>query len=137
MARAFVDTNVAVYAVDRRDARKQAIAQRLLRDLLNRGDVVISSQVLAEFAHTALRKLAMAPEIVQQQMRMLASGEVVLPTADLLCSAVDIQTRYSISFWDACIVQAAVVSGCDVLYSEDLNPGQWYDRVQVVNPFAE
>ncbi len=44
--------------------------------------------------------------------------------------------RHRISFWDAMIVQSAAQLGRDALYSEDLNSGQGYDGVLVVDPFA-
>ena len=43
--------------------------------------------------------------------------------------------RYRLSYWDAAITVAARRLGCDILYSEDLNHGQDYDGVKVVNPF--
>ncbi len=44
---AFVDTNVVVYAHDRRDVRKQARAIRLLEQHAREGTLTISTQVLA------------------------------------------------------------------------------------------
>jgi predicted nucleic acid-binding protein len=41
-----------------------------------------------------------------------------------------------ISYWDAAIIAAARQMGCQTLYTEDLNPGQIYDGVTVINPFA-
>jgi predicted nucleic acid-binding protein len=38
-------------------------------------------------------------------------------------------------FYDAAILAAAQQLGCQTLYSEDLNHGQTYDTVQVINPF--
>jgi len=35
------------------------------------------------------------------------------------------------------IVQAAIDSGASILYSEDLQTGQTFGPVRVVNPFAE
>ena len=37
--------------------------------------------------------------------------------------------------YDALIVAAAELAGCDVLYTEDLNHGQRIGRVVVRNPF--
>ncbi len=45
--------------------------------------------------------------------------------------------RAGISFWDAMIVHSAATLGCEILYSEDLNAGQSYDGVRVVNPFID
>jgi predicted nucleic acid-binding protein len=49
---------------------------------------------------------------------------------------VDTNVRHQISYWDAAIIAAAKQTGCQTLYSEDLNAGQAYDGVTVVNPFA-
>ena len=51
--------------------------------------------------------------------------------------AVDAAHRHQLSFWDALVVVAAVKGGASVIYSEDLNHGQRYGAVQVLNPFLE
>jgi predicted nucleic acid-binding protein len=33
------------------------------------------------------------------------------------------------------VIQAAIQAGCDRLYSEDMNAGQRFDSVVIVNPF--
>jgi len=50
--------------------------------------------------------------------------------------AVELRQRFQISYWDAAIIAAAKQMGCPTLYSEDLNAGQEYDGVTVVNPFG-
>jgi len=35
------------------------------------------------------------------------------------------------------IIQGAESAGCEVLYSEDLSPGQEHEGVPVVNPFLD
>jgi predicted nucleic acid-binding protein len=62
------------------------------------------------------------------------SWEVVVNSADSILEALAIELRYSISFWDALIVQAAGISGATVVYSEDLADGQIYGSLRVVNP---
>ncbi|MBV8780443.1 MAG: PIN domain-containing protein [Phycisphaerae bacterium] len=57
-------------------------------------------------------------------------------TRELVLSAVRLGHRYQISYWDAAIIAAAKEMGCAMLYSEDLNPGQTYGDVIIVNPFA-
>jgi predicted nucleic acid-binding protein len=49
---------------------------------------------------------------------------------------IEISRRNLISFWDALIIESAVKLKCDVVFSEDLNPGQTYEGVKIVNPFA-
>ncbi|MDH3404718.1 MAG: VapC toxin family PIN domain ribonuclease, partial [Acidobacteriota bacterium] len=46
-----------------------------------------------------------------------------------------LQDRFALSFWDALIVSAARVSGCRMLLTEDLQNGQRFEELEVVNPF--
>ena len=50
--------------------------------------------------------------------------------------AVEQSAKYKISYWDAAILVAAEALGARTVYSEDLNDGQPYGRVRVVNPFS-
>jgi len=43
--------------------------------------------------------------------------------------------RFAISYWDGAILAAAAALGAHTVYSEDLNDGQLYGLVRVVNPF--
>ena len=60
--------------------------------------------------------------------------QVVVNGGESILEALDLESRYRISFWDALVVQAAQASGAEVLYSEDLSDGQIYGSVRVVNP---
>jgi predicted nucleic acid-binding protein len=51
-------------------------------------------------------------------------------------AGVALRRRYRVSHWDATIIAAAQSLGCKTLYSEDLNHGQIFDGVQIVNPFV-
>ncbi len=137
MPRVFLDTNVPLYALDPRDEPKRDVAERLLAEVLNAGELVVSSQVLVEFANAALIKLRLPERAVRRQVELLGSVHVIHLDAPVVVAAVDARRRYQISFWDACILAAAESAGCVTVYSEDLNSGQWYGSVQVVNPFAD
>lgn len=54
----------------------------------------------------------------------------------LVRTAIARSERYAISYWDAAIVAAAEALGAHTVYSEDLNDGQHYGQVRVVNPFS-
>ncbi len=66
----------------------------------------------------------------------VAEWKIHAPDARDVLAAIRFHSRHRISFWDAMIVQSATQLGCDVLYSADLNAGQRYDGVLVVDPFA-
>jgi predicted nucleic acid-binding protein len=65
----------------------------------------------------------------------LAHWRLHAPEAGDLLQAIDLQQTYQLAFWDAMVVQSAANLGCKQLLSEDLNHGQVYGNVQVINPF--
>lgn len=134
----FVDTNILIYAEDRDALAKHEVARELVIQLWEKREGVVSVQVLQELYVNVTRKLkkpvtsAKALEIIREYL----TWTVVDNTGALLTSAIVLQQRTRLSFWDSLIVQAAIDGGCDRLYSEDLNPGQRFGEVVVINPFA-
>lgn len=130
----FIDTNIIVYANDRRDPSKQARALQVVSEAILSGTGVISIQVLQEYANTALNKLKQERMIVLNQLALLNQLNVVEPTPQMVARAVELTGIFPLSFWDASIVAAAETAGCQKLLSEDLNSGQYYGLVRIVNP---
>jgi predicted nucleic acid-binding protein len=99
---------------------------------------VLSVQVLQELYVTLTRKLRrpMPPARAAEIVREYRAWRVIDNDGELLVAAMTLQQKASISFWDALVVEAAAVAGCDRLYSEDLNPRQRFGSVEIVNPFA-
>ena len=133
----FIDTNIIVYANDSRDNKKQIVAIELIKKLMKKGNAVISTQVLGEYAHVALDKLNQKPEIIIRQLKILENFEVVRQSPDIVTRGVELKVLYKINYWDACIIAAAEISKCNVLLSEDLNPGQFYSGIKTINPFID
>jgi predicted nucleic acid-binding protein len=133
----FIDTNVLVYAWDPGNTRKQRVARELVRKALE-GDIIVSTQVLAEFAATLLHKMAPAarPEDVTSALDALGPIRTVVPDAEMVRRAVEARAQYGIHFHDGMIVAAAERGGCQRIWSEDLNAGQAYFGIVVANPFA-
>ena len=135
----FLDTNVLVYAHDSSAGLKQQQAQNLLQQLWESRTGCLSIQVLQEFYVVATQKVAqpLESEAAARIISDLAYWRIHAPKAKDVLGAIDLQRRYQLSFWDAMIVCSAAELGCEVIWSEDLNPGQIYDRVQMRNPFEK
>jgi predicted nucleic acid-binding protein len=133
----FLDTNVLVYAYDPGDPHKQHLAQALVERALA-GDIVVSTQVLAEFAATLLHKMkpAARPQDVAAVLDVLGPIHVIVPDADVVRRAVQARAEYGVHFYDGMIVAAAERGGCRRIWSEDLNAGQEYFGIVVANPFG-
>jgi predicted nucleic acid-binding protein len=131
----FIDTNVFVYFVDRRDMRKQTIARSLIASALGSQQYSITWQVLNEFGNVALSKLAMTEDEVCIYVSRFRNIRMQMPKPEWTERALMIRKQYGIQFYDALIVAAAEASGCDEILTEDLNDGQVYCGVKAVNPF--
>ena len=53
----------------------------------------------------------------------------------LVKTAIEISQRFSLDYWDSAILAAAERLGAEIVYTEDLNHGQSYGSVRVINPF--
>ncbi len=133
--RRFLDTNVLLYADDLDAGEKRDRAQQILRDTLSSGEGVVSTQVLQEFFVISTRKLGTEAATTRRKIELLARMDVVRIDLGLILSAIDLHRLHSFSFWDALIVRAAVLGGCSILLSEDLQHGQLIDGVRIENPF--
>jgi predicted nucleic acid-binding protein len=133
--RAFVDTNVLVYAVDDADPLKRDRAREVLDGSADQ--LVLSAQVLSEFYVVVTRKLAEPlPETdAADAVRALARLPIVVADGELVMTAVALSRQTQISFWDAQIIAAAAVAGCDRVLTEDLSHGAELASVRVENPF--
>jgi predicted nucleic acid-binding protein len=130
--KAFFDTNILVYSATSDTRKKQAIG------CLDRGGLV-SVQVLNEFVNVAQRKLRHDWPLIERALRLFRTSldEVVPLTLDTHSSAVNIARDHNIAFYDALIVASAIESGCDTLFSEDLQHGRRFGSLVIVNPFLQ
>lgn len=133
----FLDTNVLVYAASA--SRNEAAKRQRALQLVQESDFGLSAQVLQEFYVTVTRKMKrpMAPELAVALMDEYRVFPTVPTDYPLVVSAGELSVKYGISYWDAAIIAAAQVLEADTLYTEDLNHGQRYETVRVVNPFRE
>ena len=133
--RVFFDTNIIVYSHDRDDIRKRDIASELLFHALKKRRGVISAQVLGETFVTLVKKYHRDPDEAANEIRQLTQFRVVDLTATLVLRGLEIKAQFGLSYWDSLIIAAAERDSCKVVFSEDLNDGQTYGSVLVINPF--
>ena len=131
MAKVFIDSNVLLYLLSK-DAKKADAAEAALR-----AGGVISVQVLNEIANVALRKIGMSwvetNQFLASVRSLCAVQSLTVETHD---RGRDVAERYGLSVYDAMIVAAALLAGCTVLYSEDMQDGLVVDKqLRIANPF--
>ena len=135
-AEVFVDTNVLLYTIDEDPASNQK--RERARQLLLSERWGWSIQVAAEFfvnATSPKRPFRLASADAAAFVETWLSYPTLPLTPELMRDAIAFHQRFHLSYWDAAIIAAARQMGCRIVYSEDLNDGQNYDGVRVVNPF--
>jgi predicted nucleic acid-binding protein len=137
--RRFVDTNLFVYAHDTSAGRRREIARDLISGLWRSRSGCASVQVLQELFVNLTRKVPkpLPAGEVASLVEDISAWTIHSPGPGDVLSAIELHERAGVSFWDAMILTSARTLGCRTLYSEDLNAGQTYDGVRVVNPIEE
>lgn len=136
--RVFIDTNLWAYRLDRREPDKSEFVGNWLRELALENEIVISTQVLIELRSVLTRKLkpALSWHDTRATLEALAEFEVVPANTGLVLDAHELSRARKLSWFDALIVEAAIRSGCERLYSEDLGHEQMIEELKVENPFC-
>lgn len=135
--RVFIDTNLWAYRLDQREPEKSRHISCWLADITQDHEVVISTQVLIELRSVATRKLqpALSDRQISELLEALSGFEVVSADATLVLDAHQLAITEQLSWFDALIIEAAIRSRCDVLFSEDLSHGRRISGLRLINPF--
>jgi len=128
----FLDTNILLYLLSD-ESHKADRAEEVVA-----AGGVISVQVLNEFVAVASRKLHMPWAEIREVLGVVRQVCRVEPlTLETHDRGVVVVQRYGFALYDSMIVAAALLAGCETLYSEDLQHGQRIDdQLTVINPFA-
>ena len=135
MSKIFIDTNILVYTLDQKNLEKQDKARKIVKKVVESHQAVISTQVIQEFYVVASNKLKADPIVVKNIIHNFHNVEIVNNDLDLIEQAIDIGILSQLSFWDSLIIAAAEKANCEYVLSEDLNSGQNYRGIKVLNPF--
>jgi len=132
-ARAFVDTNVIVYAFTNDEPEKREIAL----NFLDTCTPVVSQQVLREFANVLIKKKSVEVQAIVNTLREITQvAELAEEKSSLVYDALGTHEKYGYSFYDSLIIEAAMTADCSILLSEDMQDGQIIgDKLRITNPF--
>ena len=135
--RVFLDTNILVYAYDSHEPARQQQAQSVILEGIRCQNAAVSSQVFGEFFTVVTRKIKqpLTASEAQEVIGDLSILDVIDIDLNLVNRAIDTHRQSQISYWDSLIIAAAERASCESLLSEDMNAGQCYNGVVVINPF--
>ncbi len=125
-----------VYADAADEPAKQRRAVQLIKTHRADGTAVLSTQVLQEYVNVALRNLQLPVPLIRERLSLYARFDLVPTTPEIIEGALALHALRGTSFYDALILQAAIASGCSVLFTEDMQDGALIGGVKIFNPFA-
>ena len=132
------DTNILLYAASTNPAESDKRAKAI--EILQEDSLALSVQVLQEFYHQATR-ISRPHRLSHEEATQFLDGLSRLPiqpvTTEVFRRATGLSHRFGISYWDAAILAAASLIGCEAVYSEDMNDQQDYGGLRVINPFSQ
>lgn len=137
MEATFFDTNVLLYAAMEQVKVEDMAKRPIAISLIGEGRFAISAQVMAEFYYNATKPspTRLSQDEACEWLDQLATQVCVAVGSSTVWSGISFSRRYDLSYWDGAIIAAAHEAGATRLITEDLNDGQRYGEVTVVNPF--
>jgi predicted nucleic acid-binding protein len=131
--KAFIDTNIFIY-IQRTDVPEKTIISEKAIDSFN---CFASTQVLNEICNILTRKYPSPKEEIQRVLKSIQdSCTIITVTDDYPAKALDYHLQYSISYYDALMVVAALYANCKYLISEDMQDGLIIDnKLKIINIF--
>ena len=129
----FFDSNILLYMASGDPAK----ADRAEQIIASGG--TISVQVLNEIANVARRKMQMSWQDTNRFLTIVRDLLPVVPiTVETHEAGIALAERYGFSTYDAMIAASAILSGCDTLWSEDLQHNMVVDnQLRIINPFRQ
>ena len=129
----FLDTNIILYNYSKDEPKKKEVSQFLL--IYN---PQISIQVLSEISNVLLRKFKIAHDEVKNTINEIKNTISLCESIDIeiVIKAIEISKKFQYSFYDSQIIASALVTNCDILFSEDLNDGHIINnKLKIIDPY--
>lgn len=136
----FLDSNILVYAYDRSEPEKQALALGVLDRLVLAGVGAVSCQVLSEFFTVVTSKISapLSPtEAYDRIDNFLRIWRILDLTGLIVLEAARGVKEHRFSYWDAQIWAAARLNQIPLILSEDFADQSVVEGVRFVNPFNQ
>ncbi len=133
--RIFIDTNLFIYYISN-DESKKSVAKNLL---LNNENIIISSQVIAEFVAVTVKKQILSfDDSVKYAKEFLDLFYMHIIDNETILLSFKVAKQYEYSIWDSLIVASALENNCSMLYTEDMQDGQVIEnKLRIINPFKQ
>lgn len=138
MTRVLVDTNVLVYGALVEQGKKHTIATQVIAELIDKREMIVSIQNLAEMSRVLLEKVE--PRINTDLVKKIIFGYsrfagIIPYSQTTIVNAFAIKNEYNIHFFDALLVATMEKHGVDEIMTENTKDFSKIKWLKVTNPF--
>jgi predicted nucleic acid-binding protein len=142
LTRFALDTNILAYSeglvVAPADVKKVARSQTAIARIARTGRPCIAVQSLAELHFLLVRKARIAADdAAARVIRLAAIAELAATDEQLFDAALGLCVDHKLRIVDAIILAAAAAARCDILLTEDFQPGFAWHGTTIANPFDD
>jgi len=137
MTSTLVDTNILIYSVDSQD-KKHKISVSMIQNLIEAGDMVISSQNLAELSRVLLEKVdppQKHEDVMKYLFKFKTLGTMIDYDSNTVVDAVNISKQYKIHFFDALLIATMQENNVSYILTENTKDFKKVKWLTVKNPF--
>jgi len=135
-ARLFIDTNILIYALDPAEPEKRMIASDLLRRTIASRTLALSPQNLNECYRVLTDRRRLVPkEAARAYLTHLMPWCIAPLDARTTAKAWEVQDAAGLAWWDALLVASALIAGCKLFLSEDMQDGRSVAGMRIADPF--
>lgn len=134
-----VDSNILVYAYESEDSQRKIKSLEILEKCFkNEIILAISNQNLAEFAFVTMKKSKLDPKIIKRIIKDISDFEgfkKISYKRKTIISAIDISSKYRMSFWDSLIASSMIENNILNIYTENSKDFK-IPFLNVINPLC-
>jgi predicted nucleic acid-binding protein len=138
-AKCFLDSNIWIYALGEQEPQHNF---EVALSLLKEHNVYLSIQVVNEVVFNLMVKCGFTEERVTKVVNYFFGDyrdNLIEIESDVILTGIRVSKRYQLRYWDSLIISAALKSGADILYSEDMHDGLIVKmderKIKIINPF--
>jgi predicted nucleic acid-binding protein len=136
-ARLFIDTNILIYALDPAEPEKRKTSADLLKRAIASHTLALSPQNLNEcYKILTQRRRLVPPEAARSYLTHLMPWCIASLDAQTTTRAWAVQDEAGFEWWDALLIASALIAGCKIFISEDMQDGRMIFGMRIINPFT-
>ncbi|MFA5049973.1 MAG: PIN domain-containing protein [Candidatus Micrarchaeia archaeon] len=140
MTKTLIDSNILIYAHQKKDEEKCVLSAKIVNHLIDNGDIVLSVQNLVEFSRVLSEKSVplIDNDLIRQYVfDLIEVSSIIEYNSNTVMNALSISKQYSIHFFDALLVATMQENGISKIITENEKDFEKMSWLEVINPFKE